>query len=214
MDDCHRGYPEVATFQCSDRNFLQYRSFGYLHARLLSSLQYDVERLESKLNELDDWEVTSGDKEKLRCKERDDLEDSLDRTSDRFRAMFDVTRPQVQKNLKSALMEYGACIALQRRDGLTVRADEVLLKTQHMLTLQRPSRKDYESVRDWFLDFNPLVEDEQSFIRRKEDIITLRTGRECAIFDAFVERSLSKLDRFLVAHLGWHIIQVRRASAP
>lgn len=88
-------------------------------------------------------------------------------------------------------------------------ADEVLLKTKEMAALQRPSSRDYNSVRDWFYDFKPLVENEQSFIRRKEDIVTLRKGRECAGFDSFIERVLSRTDRFLVNRCRCRIIQVR-----
>lgn len=64
------------------------------------------------------------------------------------------------------------------------------------------------------MDEQPLVSDEIEYIRRKEDIITLRTGRECAAFDNLVERALSRIDRFLVEVCKWHIIQVCFGEIP
>lgn len=93
-----------------------------------------------------------------------------------------------------------------KADHLT---DEVLLKTKEVVTLQRPSKKDYESVRNWFIDVKPLVDEEFRFIKRKEDIVTLRTGRECAAFDSLVERALSGIDGFLVNRCRCKIIRVR-----
>ena len=43
----------------------------------------------------------------------------------------------------------------------------------------------------------PLAEKEQSFIKHREDIITLRHGRECAGFDGFIESALRKLPKAL-----------------
>lgn len=77
-----------------------------------------------------------------------------------------------------------------------------------MTSLQRPSERDYRSVLNWFADKKPLVDRERQFIRRKEDIITLRTGRECAAFDSFVERSLSRVDDALM-RINCPIIRVR-----
>lgn len=87
-------------------------------------------------------------------------------------------------------------------------ADEVVLKAREMATLQRPSTRDWRSVRDWIVDHKPLVDDEREFILRREDVITLRTGRECAGFDGAVERVLSKTDKLLVKYCHCKIIQV------
>lgn len=50
---------------------------------------------------------------------------------------------------------------------------------------------------------------EAQFIRRREDIITLRPGRECAGFDGFVERSVGETDKFFQKWLRWKVVQVR-----
>lgn len=87
-------------------------------------------------------------------------------------------------------------------------ADEVLLRTKEMTALQRPSSRDYKSVVNWFEGHHPLVQDEANYIRRKEDMITLRHGRECAGFDSLVERTLSRIDRVLYKAVGCRWIRV------
>lgn len=59
--DTPEGYPSVATFLDSDENFMLYRRFGYLQARLLLDKQDDLRRLEAKLDKLDK-EVSEGDR--------------------------------------------------------------------------------------------------------------------------------------------------------
>lgn len=83
-----------------------------------------------------------------------------------------------------------------------------MLKAKEMATLQRPSGRDWRSVRDWIVDHKPLVDDEGDFILRREDVVTLRVGRECAGFDGAVERALSKLDKVLVKYCHCKVIQV------
>jgi hypothetical protein len=48
-----RSYRTVATFLDSDENFMIYRRFGYLHARILLRLQDRLRNLESKLDDYD-----------------------------------------------------------------------------------------------------------------------------------------------------------------
>lgn len=103
----------MAAFQSSHRNFLQYRGFSYLHARVLSALQHDVERLEKQLDTLDQWEKEKGDPDKLECKWRDDMQDSPDKIPGEFRKCYKKTRPQVLAELKQKLMEYGTPLSLQ-----------------------------------------------------------------------------------------------------
>ena len=111
MDETPKGYPLVANFQSSDRNFLQYRGFLYLHSRLLSSLQYDIELLEKELQRLDHWDIDCKDERRERClgcRERDDRLSRLDRLPDEHKAKFKQrTRPQVVAELGEKLMQYG-----------------------------------------------------------------------------------------------------------
>lgn len=78
--------------------------------------------------------------------------------------------------------------------------------------MQAPSSRDWRSVQSWIRNKAPLVEREQEFILKKEDLVTLRTGRECAGFDGVVERMLSSTDDFLRKRLHCHIIQVGRSG--
>jgi hypothetical protein len=53
VQDCPEGYPLLATFLDSDDNFMMYRRFGYLQARLLLEKQEQLRRLEEDLDLLD-----------------------------------------------------------------------------------------------------------------------------------------------------------------
>lgn len=210
VDDRPEGYNRIATFQSSDANFLLYRGFGYLHCRLLSSLQYEVESLETELDQLDDWEMKKGDRDRLTCKETDNLYASNEKFPKGFQLKFKRTRPEVLEELRQKLMHYGPffpqhALRLYRLTWFLI--DEALLKTREVSSLQRPSRKDYKSVKSWFMNHEPVVQGEWKHLLRKEDVITLRTGRECAGFDGFVEYVLQYLDACLTRY-RCHIIRV------
>lgn len=53
MGDSPKGYPSVATFLDSDENFMIYRRFGFVQARLLLEKQDDLRKLELKLDRYD-----------------------------------------------------------------------------------------------------------------------------------------------------------------
>jgi hypothetical protein len=50
------GYPRLASFLDTDENFMLYRRFGYLHARLLLQKQDELRKLEEALDNLDQEE--------------------------------------------------------------------------------------------------------------------------------------------------------------
>ncbi|KAK5120562.1 hypothetical protein LTR85_006218 [Meristemomyces frigidus] len=191
LDESPGGYSQVATFQSSDPNFLQYRGFSYLHCRVLLSLQHEVERLEHQLDELDRWDKGHDGERKLESKSKDESRSPADLARGFYEPHMKKTRPTILHELKGKLLEY----------------DELLLKTKEMASLHRPTKRDYESVRSFFRDKEPIVRPEAQFIRRREDIVTLRTGRESAGFDGFVEVGLGKLDRFLSKSFGSRVVQ-------
>jgi G:T/U-mismatch repair DNA glycosylase len=84
----------------------------------------------------------------------------------------------------------------------------MLLRAKEVARLQRPSNRDWRSVKHWILEKAPLVQREQQFILRKEDLVTLRSGREGAGFESLVERMLSKTDSLLQSY-RCNLIQVR-----
>lgn len=56
--------------------------------------------------------------------------------------------------------------------------------------LNRPSESDYTSVENYMHNREPLLEAEGSWIRKKEDLITLRSGREYAWLDSGIKKIL------------------------
>jgi len=68
---------------------------------------------------------------------------------------------------------------------------ELVLKAQGLKNLEKPSARDYRSVLHFMEnDGGQLYEEESGWIYNKEDLITLRPGREHAWLDGFLERML------------------------
>jgi hypothetical protein len=57
-------------------------------------------------------------------------------------------------------------------------------------SMSRPSETDYRSVESYIHDKKPLIDEEQSFIYEKSDLVTLREGREGAYLDKMTEKFL------------------------
>jgi hypothetical protein len=70
--------------------------------------------------------------------------------------------------------------------------DDILAKARTLNTFQRPSNHDYRGFRTWFENMKPLSPAEEEFIKRKEDLISLRQGREWSGFDALIETCIRK----------------------
>ena len=66
------------------------------------------------------------------------------------------------------------------------------------MSFNKPGSGDYRSVETYINNNKPLVEDEGSYIYLKEDIVTLRAGREHAWLDTGVERMLRAINCKLV----------------
>lgn len=151
------GYPRWAAFQSSESCFSIYRSFDYLHSRVILSLQDELRNLEMKLKRLDDGEED---------------EDAL-------------------KSNRAAGPERSDLLA--KIAEKLVRYDEVLMKARELNAFQRPSDRDYGSLRNWYHRKSPLVAREGAFIKLREDLVTLRQGREWAGFDGWIESLINKL---------------------
>lgn len=94
MENNPNGFPRLATFQASDPNFGLYRSYSYLHSRILLDLQDEITELEKELDNCD-W---------------DDFEEDPNRPRTRIVAEGqegERTRRTVLREIKSKLMEYG-----------------------------------------------------------------------------------------------------------
>lgn len=69
---------------------------------------------------------------------------------------------------------------------------ELLLKANQVKTLEKPSSRDYRSVLRYMeKDGGQLYEQDMSWIYDREDLVTLRPGREHAWLDGILERMLS-----------------------
>lgn len=171
LENCPNGFPRLAAFQSSEANFSLYRSFSYLHSRLLLDLQDEITCLEKELDDVD-WDDDGDDR--LRSREIDVQKAEGDGDSR--------NRRQILAEIKTKLMEY----------------DEILIKARELESFQRPSDRNYRSVRRYHHNTKPLMDAEMDSIRSKEDTVSLRNGREWASFDGFVESMLQKFDsRFL-----------------
>jgi hypothetical protein len=178
LEDCPNGYPRLAAFLSSESNFTAFRAFSYLHTRVILEKQADLARLETELDDVDESDETTKTG-KRRLKNRDF--DKREPRSDELRP-----RTEILRDIHERLLEY----------------DEILLKARETFSLQRPSSRDYRSVRTWFWNQKPLVAPQAAFIEKKEDIITLRSGREWSEFDGFIESCLKKFDFF-----GWNKVR-------
>ncbi|KAK8061067.1 hypothetical protein PG997_015288 [Apiospora hydei] len=166
-----RSYRSVATFLDSDENFMIYRRFGYLHSRMLLRLQDRLRALEFKLDRCDNedaahetekWLLMSRDKDEAACRTL-------------MKEVPDIpTRTQILDEIEVFLGKY----------------DDWVLKAQQMVSLNRPAERDYQSVESHMFSTKPLVDEEYRFIYQKEDLITLRDGREMALLDSLTERLL------------------------
>lgn len=65
------------------------------------------------------------------------------------------------------------------------------MAAKDLASLSKPAARDYKSVRNYFEEKSPVSEREQ-YIYCKEDIITLKPGRENAWLDAVIEKGLKK----------------------
>ncbi|OCL11250.1 hypothetical protein AOQ84DRAFT_287629, partial [Glonium stellatum] len=174
VEESPAGYSRLAAFESSEPSFSLYRGFGYLHSRVLLELQDEIRTLESELNDLDEMDYENKNYRRLKS-----------RTAD----IRDAKREGEKRTRRTLIAEI--------REKL-VRYDEILVKARELNAFQRPSNRDYKSVRTWFCNEKPLVEAEQEFIKLKEDIVTLRLGREWAGFDGLIETMLRKLDCRLI----------------
>jgi hypothetical protein len=164
LEECPRGYPRLAAFLDSDENFMIYRRFGFLHARVLLQKQDELRELEEDLDQLDKKDAKMNYDRFLACRQAD--EDRSDQEVNQ--------RKEVLGDIAKALAEY----------------DQILLHSQQLAMINKPTERDYTSVANFLHYRTPLVDVDAEFIYKKEDLITLRPGRESAWLDAFVERVL------------------------
>ncbi|KAF2106419.1 hypothetical protein BDV96DRAFT_617408 [Lophiotrema nucula] len=172
LEKTPNGFPRLAAFQSSEANFSLYRSFSYLHSRVLLDLQDEITTLERELDDID-WDDFDENPDRLMSREVD-VAAADDEDGARNRRV-------ILREIKAKLMEY----------------DEVLIKARTLESFQRPSDRNYLSVRRYIHNTKPLMDSEMDSIRSKEDIVSIRSGREWANFDGKVESAIGTFDRGL-----------------
>jgi hypothetical protein len=85
----------MARFMDSDDNYMTYRRFGNVQARLLLEAQDDVRILEEQLENLDEDETVDEEKRKALC------------SRELYGANWSETRRNLMNSLKAAYTEYG-----------------------------------------------------------------------------------------------------------
>jgi hypothetical protein len=182
LEKCPNGYARLAAFNACEQDFMLYRGFSNVHARLLLSLQASTQKLEAELDDIDHFHNTlpEASKRRLRSwdldvaacrKEKEEAREEGDEDEVR-------TREDILEEMRIKVNQY----------------EELLFNARELNSFQRPSERDHQSVRNWFHNMAPLVDEEQDYIPWKEDIVTLRHGREWTSFDGMVEAMLSKID--------------------
>jgi hypothetical protein len=152
-----------------------YRRFGFLHARLLLQKQDELRIMEEDLDRMD-YRDELTNRKTLQCR------------------MEDVERQdQVVGETRQSL--------LSRVEDTLLRYDQLLLNAQQLVAANRPQEHDYNSVAA-FVDYKkPLMQGDDDFIYQKEDLITIRPGRESAWVDAIVEDFLKLLPRSAIKYM-------------
>src|SRR5580692_11200109 len=74
VENSPQGYPRLAAFLSSDENFMIYRSFGFLHARVLLHRQDELRIMERDLDQMDQRHARNGNSQILKCRVDDDCQ--------------------------------------------------------------------------------------------------------------------------------------------
>lgn len=144
-----------------------------------------------ELDELDDLDEADDAPDRRRARSR-----NADMAAEKKELAEDPnlrTRTVVLNEIEEKLAAYGAHFQVTRIDNVYANLstiDELLLRSQHVNAMNRPADSDYRSVERYIFDKKPLVDEEQGFIYEKNDLITLREGREGAYLDTMTERFL------------------------
>lgn len=172
LEDYPRGFPKLSCFLDSDDAFMVYRRFGPVYSRLLLSKQDEMSRMEAKLLAWDKTDQAENNECYLMSRSEDVERDRI---------------PEIWEGQSRVTL-------LEKFEKLALEYAELLLKAQQLKALDRPSGRDYRSVLSFMEnDGGQLFEEDMAFIYEKEDLITLRPGREYAWLDGVLERTLKLL---------------------
>ncbi|KAI4266067.1 MAG: hypothetical protein L6R38_008979, partial [Xanthoria sp. 2 TBL-2021] len=171
VEDFPEGFPRLACFLDSDESFMLFKRFGIVFSRLLLNKQDEIRQMEDELQGMDRMDNTVlANKAYLLSRDED-----VKRERSSIPACWSQTRPQLLEKLETKILEYS----------------ELLLKANQVKALEKPSARDYRSVLHYMEnDGGQMFEKDMSWIYDKEDLVSLRPGREHAWLDGMLERLL------------------------
>ncbi|KAL8663471.1 MAG: hypothetical protein Q9168_008088, partial [Polycauliona sp. 1 TL-2023] len=170
LEDFPKGFPRVSCFLDSDESFTLFRRFGVVFSRLLLNKQDEICSLEDELHAMDRTDNFPENQTYLLSRDED-----VQREASTIPACWSQTRPQILEKLERKILEYS----------------ELLLKANQMKSIDKPAARDYRSVLHYMEnDGGQMYEREMSWIYDKEDLVSLRPGREHAWLDGMLERLL------------------------
>ncbi|MCJ1265888.1 hypothetical protein MMC22_005770 [Lobaria immixta] len=170
----------------SDDNFMIYRRFGFLYSRVLLQKQDELRAMEETLDEMDQRDSRESDKSRLALQSR--VKDQK-----RTGTPGHQTRQELLRSTEEKLYDYG----------------RLLLQAQQIVSMNRPAARDRTSIQNFMENgfeengsrVRPLLQADSKFVYCKEDLVTLRPGRESAWLDSSVERLLGLLHCKLVRYI-------------
>jgi hypothetical protein len=169
-----------------------YRRFGYLQSRILLRRQDELRELETNLCRLD-RKTAAKDPVYMMARDKCAAENK------NHTALLD----EIEEKYK-AYGWYSAHYSGAR--SLILGLAELIITSQSLANLERPQKRDYESVLAHFREEQPLCREEW-YIEEQGDIVTLKPGRETTWLDRAVERILEKtrcrITRVGEKRIGW-----------
>jgi len=121
VEDTPNGFPRLAAFQSSETNFSLYRSFGYLHSRVLLDLQDEITTLEKELDDID-WDDHEVDPRRLKSRDFDTSQPD-DEEGHRSRRV-------ILREIRTRLNEYGTLVSWARARLKSKVVNQMLIKRQ------------------------------------------------------------------------------------
>ncbi|PQE09657.1 Peptidase C14 caspase domain protein [Rutstroemia sp. NJR-2017a BVV2] len=170
LSENQSSYRSLSIFLNSDEEFQVYPRFGYLHSRLLLTKQHEIRQLEAELDEMDQAD--------------EDQEDKLRASSRKYDVKLEQQELKVNPDVRTRTK------ILEETEIKLKSYDDLLLRARALNSMSRPSETDYRSVENYIHYKKPLIDEEQSFIYEKNDLVTLREGREGAYLDKMIEKFL------------------------
>jgi len=159
-----------------------YRRFGFLQARLLLEKQEQLRRLEEDLDMLDTEEKEREKDANARDNPLKTLKDGKNDKASKRRVLM--------RKIEKKFRDYGTSNRSMTSQITDISIASLVQVAQSLTNCNRPSSGEHHSVRNFINYRQPLVPSEQKFIYCKEDLITLRPGREHAWLDSSMEKVL------------------------